>query len=153
MSSATPASPSSPSSRKVVTDFAAFGAPKSASVFGTRVQSTPFSLAGGTAAFGAVRSKPPGMADDEDEDQDEQDGPQRVELREDSISLDQVRRVDASQHIVVFSHSCPGETDRNAERMEECSLLRRARHVLPFLVVKNVAWVWAQSGYSFSVLR
>jgi hypothetical protein len=58
------------------------------------VQSTPFSLAGGTAAFGAVRSKPPGIADDDDDDDDDDDrigsGPQRVELRESSISLDQV---------------------------------------------------------------
>jgi hypothetical protein len=78
-------------SRKVVTEFAAFGAPKNASVFGTAVQSTPFSLAGGTAAFGALRTnKPPGtMEDDDDDDDDAHDGPQRVELREDSITLDQ----------------------------------------------------------------
>jgi len=94
--SAAPASPTSPS-RKVVTEFASFGAPKTASVFGTAVQSTPFSLAGGTAAFGAVRSKPPGIADDDDDDDDDDDrigsGPQRVELRESSISLDQAKRI------------------------------------------------------------
>jgi hypothetical protein len=63
-------------SRKVVTEFAAFGAPKNASVFGTAVQSTPFSLAGGTAAFGALRTnKPPGtMEDDDDDDDDAHDG-------------------------------------------------------------------------------
>jgi hypothetical protein len=37
----------------VVTDFAAFGAPKSSSVFGTAVAPTPFSLAGGKAALAA----------------------------------------------------------------------------------------------------
>lgn len=85
------APPSSPP-RKVVTDFAAFGAPKTASVFGTAVASTPFSLAGGKAAFGGMR---PGALrggfDDEEEDED--DGRQKVELREDSISLDQARRI------------------------------------------------------------
>lgn len=80
--------PSSPP-RKVVSDFAPFGAPKNSSVFGTAVQSTPFSLAGGKAAFGAIR---PGAAktgfDDDDDDDDSM--PQRVELREGSISLEQV---------------------------------------------------------------
>lgn len=58
-------------------------------MFGTAVQSTPFSLAGGKAAFGAIR---PGAAktgfDDDDDDDDSM--PQRVELREGSISLEQV---------------------------------------------------------------
>ncbi|KAJ7600798.1 hypothetical protein C8J56DRAFT_911318 [Mycena floridula] len=70
--------------RKVVTDFAAFGAPANSSVFGTAVASSPFSLAGGKAAFG-------GAFDDEEEEED--DGKQRVELREDSITLDQARRI------------------------------------------------------------
>lgn len=85
-------SPHSPP-RKVVTDFAAFGAPKNASVFGTAVASTPFSLAGGKAAFGGMRNASgggAGMLDDEEEDDD--DGRQRVELMEGSISLEQVRR-------------------------------------------------------------
>ena len=76
--------------RKVVTDFAAFGAPANASVFGTAVASTPFSLAGGRAAFGGIRSGGVKGTFDEDEDDDD-GGRQRVELREDSISLDQVR--------------------------------------------------------------
>jgi hypothetical protein len=90
-----PSSPPAPSSppRKVVTDFAAFGAPKNTSVFGTAVASTPFSLAGGKAAFGGMRA-PAGRsifeADDEDDDED---GRQRVVLKEDSISLDQVGSV------------------------------------------------------------
>ncbi|KAG6891671.1 ERMES complex Ca(2+)-binding regulatory GTPase gem1 [Termitomyces sp. T32_za158] len=83
--------PASPP-RKVVQDFAAFGAPKSASVFGTAVASTPFSLAGGKAAFGGVRGGvSPAIFDDEDEEED--DGRQRVELTESSISLDQARRI------------------------------------------------------------
>ncbi|KAG1745968.1 uncharacterized protein EDB91DRAFT_135099 [Suillus paluster] len=85
--SAAPASPP----RKVVTDFAAFGAPKNASVFGTAVASTPFSLAGGKAAFGGIRNAGRVLVDEDDEDDD--DGRQRVELREDSISLDQARRI------------------------------------------------------------
>ncbi|KDQ62480.1 hypothetical protein JAAARDRAFT_30378 [Jaapia argillacea MUCL 33604] len=88
-----PSPTGSPSSRRVVTDFAAFGAPKDASVFKTAVQSTPFSLAGGKAAFGGMRNGGArSMYEDEDEEE-EDDGKQRVELREDSISLDQARRI------------------------------------------------------------
>ncbi len=56
------------------------------------MQNTPFSLAGGKAAFGSIR---PGAArsgfDDEDEDDDGSvlNG-QKVELREGTISLEQV---------------------------------------------------------------
>ncbi|KAI9573613.1 hypothetical protein HD554DRAFT_2202278 [Boletus coccyginus] len=89
ISSGTSASPP----RKVVTDFAAFGAPKNASVFGTAVASTPFSLAGGRAAFGGIRNPggKGGLENDDDDDDDE--GKQKIELREDSISLDQARRI------------------------------------------------------------
>ena len=83
--------PSSPP-RKVVTDFKAFGTSPTASVFGTAVQSTPFSLAGGKAAFGGIRSNGrPTAFDDDDDDDEDGNGKQRVELREDSITLDQVR--------------------------------------------------------------
>ncbi|KAF8919049.1 hypothetical protein CPB85DRAFT_1213581 [Mucidula mucida] len=79
--------------RKVVTEFAAFGAPANVSVFGTAVASTPFSLAGGKAAFGGMRnSGRKGMFDDDDDDE-EDDGRQKVELKEGSISLDQARRI------------------------------------------------------------
>ncbi|KAI0714004.1 hypothetical protein C8T65DRAFT_738903 [Cerioporus squamosus] len=92
-----PASPTKPTPssppRKVVTDFKAFGAAPTASVFGTAVQSTPFSLAGGKAAFGAVRSNGRTATFDDDDDEDEDNGKQRVELREDSITLDQARRI------------------------------------------------------------
>lgn len=96
----TPAAPSIPTPstsppRKVVTDFAAFGAPKTASVFGTAVASTPFSLAGGRAAFGGLRSPGRGGMDDDDDDEDhaDDDGKQKVELREDAITFDQARRI------------------------------------------------------------
>ncbi|KAH8825191.1 hypothetical protein DL96DRAFT_1697578 [Flagelloscypha sp. PMI_526] len=65
--------------RKVVTEFAAFA-------------STPFSLAGGKAAFGGMRSSGSNGMDDDDDDE-EDDGRQKVELREDSITLDQARRI------------------------------------------------------------
>ena len=78
--------------RKVVTDFAAFGAAKTASVYGTAVQSTPFSLAGNKAAFGSLRTNTQNNIYDDDDDDDEQtNGRQKVILREDSITLDQVR--------------------------------------------------------------
>lgn len=78
--------------RKVVTDFAAFGAPANASVFGTAVASTPFSLAGGKAAFGGIRSGGArGMFDADDDEEEDDNRRQKVELRDDSISLDQVR--------------------------------------------------------------
>ena len=86
-----PSSPPSSPPRKVVTDFKAFGAAPTASVFGTAVQSTPFSLAGGKAAFGGMRSNGRSAAFDDDDDDDDDDGRQRVELREDSITLEQVR--------------------------------------------------------------
>jgi hypothetical protein len=82
--------PASPP-RKVVTDFATFGAPKTASVFGTAVASTPFSLAGGKAAFGGMQ-RAGRSAFDEDDDEDD-DGRQKIEVREGSISLDQARRI------------------------------------------------------------
>ena len=72
-----------------MTDFATFGAPKTASVFGTAVASTPFSLAGGKAAFGGMQRGAGRSAFDE-EDDEEDDGRQKIELREGSISLDQV---------------------------------------------------------------
>ena len=76
--------------RKVITDFAAFGAPKTASVYGTAVQSTPFSLAGNKAAFGSIRTNNQATAYDDEEEEEDGDGKQRVLLREDPISLDQV---------------------------------------------------------------
>jgi len=88
LSSSPPASPP----RKVVTDFAAFGAPANASVFGTAVASTPFSLAGGKAAFGGIRGGATRASFDDDDD-DEDDGRQKVELREGSVTLDQARRI------------------------------------------------------------
>ncbi|KAF8635913.1 hypothetical protein AX15_000091 [Amanita polypyramis BW_CC] len=83
--------PHSPA-RKVVTDFAAFGAPASASVFKTAVASTPFSVAGGKAAFAGIRNGNSRTAFDDDDD-DEDDGTQKVELREGSITFDQARRI------------------------------------------------------------
>ena len=83
------------SPRKVVTDFGAFSAPANSTVFGTAVQSSPFSLAGGKAAFGGMRNGGhTSFAEDDDDEEDTSDilGGQRIELREDSITLDQVNR-------------------------------------------------------------
>jgi hypothetical protein len=89
----------------VVTEFAAFGAPTNASVFGTAVASSPFSLAGNKAAFGGVRGGISSSYMDDDDDDDDHEGggsvgvvgsggdgnrKQTVELREGSISLEQV---------------------------------------------------------------
>ena len=84
-SAVTPGSPP----RKVVTDFASFGTRADASVFGTAVASTPFSLAGGQAAFGGIRERF-SMFDADEEEDDEDKGRQRVELRDDTISFEQV---------------------------------------------------------------
>ena len=75
-----------------MTNFASFGASPTASVFGTAVASTPFSLAGGQAAFGGMRGGVARPTFDEEEEEDD-DGRQKVELREDSISLEQVCRM------------------------------------------------------------
>lgn len=89
--------------RKVVTDFAAFGAAKTSSVYGTAVQSTPFSLAGNKAAFGSLRTGTQSSSVyDDDEEEEEQTKGQKVFLREDSISLDQVR----SRPITLKRHFC-----------------------------------------------
>ncbi|EMD39552.1 hypothetical protein CERSUDRAFT_111869 [Gelatoporia subvermispora B] len=90
-----PAAPAVPAHapRKVVSDFGTFSAPANASVFGTAVASSPFSLAGGKAAFAGIRGGTSRGAFDDDEEEDEDDGRQRVELREDSITLDQARRI------------------------------------------------------------
>ncbi|EJC97868.1 uncharacterized protein FOMMEDRAFT_171279 [Fomitiporia mediterranea MF3/22] len=96
----TPASPPRTSTsppRKVISDFGSFSAPANASVFGTAVQSSPFSLAGGKAAFGGMRNGNNASFADEDEEEDDRGdllgGRQRVELREDSITLDQAKRI------------------------------------------------------------
>lgn len=61
-------------------------------MFGTAVQQTPFSLAGGKAAFGGMRPGAARTGFDDDEDDEDSSAPavQRVELREGSISLEQV---------------------------------------------------------------
>ncbi|KAI5119389.1 hypothetical protein M0805_005932 [Coniferiporia weirii] len=101
-SSISPSSPpraSTSPQRKVVSDFGAFSAPANASVFGTAVQSSPFSLAGGKAAFGGMRNgnSATSFADDDDDEDDDSGGilggRQKVELREDSITLDQAKRI------------------------------------------------------------
>jgi hypothetical protein len=85
--STTPSVPSVPSpSRKVLSDFAAFGAPTS-SVFGTKVASTPFSLAGGKAAFGTIRNGSTKGVFGADEDEEEE---QKILFKEGAITFDQV---------------------------------------------------------------
>jgi len=83
--------PSSPP-RKVVTDFAPFGAPATASVFKTSVATTPFSVAGGKAAFAGIRNGSSRMTFDDD-DEEEDDRKQKIELQEGSITFDQARRI------------------------------------------------------------
>jgi hypothetical protein len=78
-------SPSTSPSRKVVTDFPTFGSSATASVFGTAVRSSPFSLAGKQAAFGGARGGRSSF--NEDEDEDEEPG---IGLREDAITFEQV---------------------------------------------------------------
>ena len=96
----TPASPP----RKVVTDFAAFGTARTSSVYNTAVQPSPFSLAGNKAAFGSIRTTAQSsIIDDDEEDEEEQsDGKQKVFLKEDPISLDQVRSRVPSLSLFLF---------------------------------------------------
>lgn len=125
-----PASPTSP--RKVISDFGTFSAPANASVFGTAVASSPFSLAGGKAAFGGMRTVLGRTSFDDDEEEEEGEvlggtgtgkgglRPQRVELREDSISLDQV--CTAGRFPLFCAHTkWSGETNCNAKCMAERS--------------------------------
>lgn len=105
--------------RKVVSDFGTFSAPANASVFGTAVQKSPFSLAGGKAAFGGMRNAGASSFADDDDDEESPgwDGRQRVELREDSISLDQVRNLAHYFFIISNYHVFLGQTDCDAECM------------------------------------
>jgi hypothetical protein len=105
-------------------------------VFGTAVQSTPFSLAGGKAAFGGMRpgATRTGFEEDEEEDGDPNPGVQRVELREGEISLEQVCL--AFYHVfrdleIDFLCVCvQGETNYYAERVEKLPILDHCSYIL-----------------------
>lgn len=85
--SPTTPSPGPSPSRKVISDFTPFGAPTS-SVFGTKVASAPFSVAGGKAAFATMRggSRVGGMDDEDDEDS-------KIQFKEGAITFDQAKRI------------------------------------------------------------
>jgi hypothetical protein len=126
----------STSPRRVVEDFATFGAPKTSSVFGTAVASSPFSLAGNKAAFGSVRnggSRGISMDDDDEDDDDMKDGKQRVVLREDSITFDQVCYLLLSLQNMFsqFLQQFIGSSDRHAECMERhaCIIFIKSLHL------------------------
>ncbi|KAH7088614.1 elongation factor-2 kinase [Auriculariales sp. MPI-PUGE-AT-0066] len=88
-------SSSSPSSHEVVTDFSSFSA-RSASMLGATAAPGPISVVGGRQAISAMRTGRRGVVID-DEDYDEEEG---IELREDAITLDQVKRI-ALQSVAV----------------------------------------------------
>jgi len=88
-------------------------------VFGTAVASSPFSLAGGKAAFGGMRTSIGRTAFDDEEEEEEEDGRQRVELREDSISLDQVCGISVPVPLCGVDKYCLGSPYRNAKRMAQ----------------------------------
>ncbi|CAG7846350.1 SubName: Full=Uncharacterized protein {ECO:0000313/EMBL:CCA69017.1} [Serendipita indica DSM 11827] len=98
--------PLSPVKRRTLNDTKVFGggpagtAPQS--VFHTAVKANPFSLAGNKAAFGGMRGGTSRNIDDDDEEEEEEvkreasvfsSGAQSLELREDSITYDQARRI------------------------------------------------------------
>ncbi|KAG8920547.1 hypothetical protein FRC01_000709 [Tulasnella sp. 417] len=95
--SSPPTAATSPSSRKPLTDFAAFGSPTKGGVFGTAVQGNPSAgLFGRPSPFAGIRdrSAPVGMFDEDDEDNNAgESGSQRIELRQGSISFDQAKRI------------------------------------------------------------
>ncbi|KAG8973389.1 hypothetical protein FRB90_009942, partial [Tulasnella sp. 427] len=95
--SSPPTSATSPTSRKPLTDFAAFGSPTKAGVFGTAVQGNASAgLFGRPSPFAGIRDRtaPAGLFDDDDDDGPAADsGSQRIELRQGSISFDQAKRI------------------------------------------------------------
>lgn len=121
-SSGMPPTPTNSPPRKVVTDFAAFGAPSTNSVFGTAVKSSPFSLAGSNSAFAAIRGGRAGM-DDDDDDEDEDTpsvpGRQKIELREGSITFEQVCGFLGFSGLV--SQLFTGTQNYPAERLAQCT--------------------------------
>lgn len=67
--------------------------------------------------------------DEDEEEEPADDGRQKVELREDSISLDQVRDYSVYSVKIMMGTddraSTPaGEANCNAERMEKCAVLK-----------------------------
>ena len=131
-----PTSPrlSSSPTRKVVTEFKSFAAHNGSSVYGTAVTASPFSLAGNRAAFGKVRGGGGFGMDDDDEEEMEaaaaaaaggtpDDGRQRVFLREDSITFEQVCPI--LYALFMSSNSCllSGPANRDAERLERYTRL------------------------------
>lgn len=94
--SSPPTAATSPTSRKPLTDFAAFGSPTKGGVFGTAVQgNTNPGLFGRPSPFAGIRdrSAPAGLFDEDDEDNSAESGNQRIELRQGSISFDQAKRI------------------------------------------------------------
>lgn len=102
MVSSSPPPSLSPVKRRTLNDTKVFGGSSGApqSIFHTAVKSSPFSLAGNTAAFGGMRGPVTRAADDDDEEEEPDavtressvfsSGAQSLELREDSITYDQV---------------------------------------------------------------
>ncbi|EJD45660.1 elongation factor-2 kinase [Auricularia subglabra TFB-10046 SS5] len=88
-----PASPpAATTTHKIASDFAAFSAP-SASVFGTAVTSSPFAVAGSKAAFSGIRGGRSAADMDDDDDDTERDAVSGIGMREDSITLEQAKRI------------------------------------------------------------
>lgn len=88
-----PASPpAATTTHKIASDFAAFSAP-SASVFGTAVTSSPFAVAGSKAAFSGIRGGRSATDMDDDDDDTERDAVSGIGMREDSITLEQAKRI------------------------------------------------------------
>lgn len=104
--SSPPSAAISPTSRKPLTDFAAFGSPTKVGVFGTAVQGNPSAgLFSRPSPFAGIRDRSTpggGLFDEDDEDNTGESGSQRIELRQGSISFDQVCAVP----VVILSSSC-----------------------------------------------
>ncbi len=88
--SSPPTSATSPIGRKPLDSFAAFSPTRTTDVFKTAVEPTG-GLFGKRNTFSGVRDRGAGGGLLDEDDEDGNDGRQRIELRTDSITLDQVR--------------------------------------------------------------
>ena len=118
---------------------------------------TPFSLAGGKAAFGGMRPGAARSIMDDDDEEDDDNGRQKIGLREDAISLDQVCAFHFTLKYPLFSPITPGQAYYDAERLAKHArmiCLRSVFTIFSSLYIRLLVTLFTTSVYgpTFDVL-